>query len=168
MIEGRIEARNQEGEPAMGATLSDRTRALLAELAAADDATPPLDLVCGIRALAAALDTDPATVTAVRQALADGATWDEVADAASLGLAAAKWRWQGTDEEIAARHEAGRRRSARPSSVPTDLPGLSVSDAAKRLGVTVQAVYLRISRGQLEATTVELADGRKYKRVLFD
>ena len=168
MIEGRIEARNQEGEPAMGATLSDRTRALLAELSAADDATPPLDLVRGIRALAAALDADPATVSAVRQALADGATWDEVADAASLGLAAAKWRWQGTDEEIAARHEAGRKRSARPSSVPTDLPGLSVADAAKRLGVTVQAVYLRISRGQLEATTVELADGRRYKRVLFD
>ena len=128
----------------------------------------PLDLVRGIRELAAALDAEPATVSAVRRALAGGATWDEVAEAASLGLAAAKWRWQGTDEEIAARHEAGRKRSARPSSVPTDLPGLSVADAAKRLGVTVQAVYLRISRGQLEATTVELDDGRRYKRVLLE
>jgi hypothetical protein len=164
MIEGRLE----EGGSAMGAMLSDRTRALLAELSAADDATPPLELLRGIRELAAALDADPATVAAARQALADGARWEDVADAASLGLAAAKWRWQGTDDEIAARHEAGRKRSARPSSVPTDLPGLSVADAAKRLGVTVQAVYLRISRGQLEATTVELADGRKYKRVILD
>src|SRR6201999_3887033 len=109
---------------------------------------------------------DAATLAAVRAALGAGATWDEVAGAAGLGLAAAKWRWQGPDREDAARHEAGRKRSARPSSVPTDLPGLSVADAAKRLGVTVQAVYLRISRGQLEATTVELPDGRKYKRVL--
>lgn len=30
-----------------------------------------------------------------------------------------------------------------------------------------RAVYLRISRGTLEATTVTLDDGRSYKRVLL-
>ncbi len=152
----------------MRGNLSDRTRALLAELSAADAATPPLEVVRGIRALRSALEAEPATLISVRAALAEGASWEQIAEAADLGAAAAKWRWQGTDEEIAARHEAGRKRSARPSSVPTDLPGVSVAEAAKRLGVTVQAVYLRISRGQLEATTVELDDGRKYKRVLLE
>jgi DNA-directed RNA polymerase specialized sigma24 family protein len=52
--------------------------------------------------------------------------------------------------------------------VPTDLPGYSVADAAKKLGVTVQAVYLRISRGQLESETVTLDDGRRYKRVMLE
>ena len=148
--------------------LSEETRQRLTALAAADEHTPPLDLVRCIRALAAALEADHATLAAVRAARAAGSGWDEVADAAGLGLAATKWRWQGTDDEIAARHDAGRKRSARPSSVPTDLPGLSVAEAARRLDLTVQAVYLRISRGQLEATTVQLADGRSYKRVLLD
>ena len=51
--------------------------------------------------------------------------------------------------------------------MPTDLPGVSVSEAARRLGVTPQAIYQRVNRGLLEARTVELADGRKYKRVFL-
>jgi hypothetical protein len=144
--------------------LSPASRDAVAALHAATD---PLARIGAIRAAVTALEADPAAIVAVREALASDATWDEIADAAGLKSAAAKWRWQGSDEEIAARAEAGRKRSARPSSVPTDLPGYSVADAAARLGLTVQAVYLRISRGQLTAETIELADGRRYKRVML-
>ena len=131
----------------------------------ATDATP-LDRLRGIRSLVIALEADPASLAAVREAVDAGASWDDVAEAAGLSPSAAKYRWSGDDEAIAARHEASRKRKRdRPSSVPTDLPGLSVSDAARRLGVTPQAIYQRVNRGLLEARTVELPDGRKYKRV---
>ena len=130
-------------------------------------ATEPLDRLHALRLLAVAIDRDPAILCNVRAALDAGVGWERIASAAGLGLAAAKWRWQGTDEQIAARLVAGRKRSARPSSIPTGLPGQSVADAARTLGVTAQAVYLRISRGTLEATTVTLDDGRSYKRVLL-
>ena len=130
-------------------------------------AAEPLERLRALRLLAVAIDRDPAILRNVRAALDAGVGWERIADAAGLGLAAAKWRWQGTDEQIAARLVAGRKRSARPSSIPTGLPGQSVADAARTLGVTAQAVYLRISRGTLEATTVTLDDGRSYKRVLL-
>lgn len=142
--------------------LSDPSRAALKAL---DHARTPLERIAGIRGAVAALDADAATLAAVREARDAGAGWPEIAAAAGVGVAAAKWRWQGTDAEIADRHEAGRKRSARPSSRPTDLPGLSVSEAATALGVTAQAIYLRVSRGQLRAETVTLDDGRTYKRV---
>lgn len=125
----------------------------------------PLERLRAVRQLAAALEAEPAQLSSVREAIESGASWDSIADAAGLKPAAAKWRWQGTDEEIADRHEAGRKRSERPSSVPTDLPGLSVAEAAKKLGVTAQAIYLQVSRGTMRSETVELPDGRKYKRV---
>jgi hypothetical protein len=169
---GQAPGAEQVGQPGkltgtMPASLSDASAAALRRLTErlAPDA---LTLLRDIRTLISELENDPATLQSVRDALADGASWDQIADAAGLKPAAAKWRWQGTDAEIAARAEAGRRRSARPSSVPTDLPGYSVADAAKKLGVTPQAVYLAISRGKLTAQTVELADGRTYKRVLLD
>ena len=133
-----------------------------------DAAPDPLAQVAAIRAVLAELDADPAALAAVRAALDHGASWSDVAQAAQLSPAASRWRWQGSDDEIAARHEAGRKRSERPSSKPTDLPGLSVADAAKQLGVTAQAIYLRVSRGQLRAETVTLPDGRSYKRVFLD
>jgi hypothetical protein len=155
----------------MSRFLSEPARAALARLAESDaaaDQPDPLDRLRDIRSLLAELEADPASLNAVRDALADGEPWDAIAAAAQLKPAAAKWRWLGSDEEIAARHEAGRKRAARPSSVPTDLPGDSVADAARKLGVTVQAVYLQISRGKLTARTVELPDGRSYKRVFLD
>jgi hypothetical protein len=148
--------------------LSRESREALERLLADDDASvPPLTRVSGIRSLLALIEAEPAVLRGVREALSAGATWDEIAAAARLKPAAAKWRWQGTDEEIAARLEAGRKRSVRPSSVPTDLPGYSVAEAARKLGVTAQAVYLQISRGKLEAQTVTLPDGRSYKRVML-
>ncbi|MFD4422672.1 hypothetical protein ACFWN7_14390 [Agromyces sp. NPDC058484] len=147
---------------------ADAARALarLVALDAEQPDAPPLERLRGIRSLVVALDVDPAALAAVREALDAGATWDEVADAAGLSPSAAKYRWAGDDDTIAARQETSRRRKRdRPSSVPTDLPGESVSEAAKRLGVTPQAIYQRVSRGLLEARTVELPDGRRYKRV---
>lgn len=136
-----------------------------------DDETDasPLERLRGIRSLVAALEADPASLAAVREALGAGRTWDEIAHAAGLSPSAAKYRWAGDDDEIAARHEASRKRKReRPSSVPTELPGLSVSEAAAKLGVTPQAIYQRVTRGLLRAETVELPDGRKYKRVFPD
>ena len=142
--------------------------ALDAEGAAGTTDATPLDRLRGIRSLVIALEADPASLAAVREAVDAGASWDDIADAAGLSPSAAKYRWAGDDEAIAARHEASRKRKRdRPSSVPTDLPGLSVSEAARRLGVTPQAVYQRVNRGLLEARTVELPDGRTYKRVFL-
>ena len=154
----------------MGYFLAPSTSAALSRLTAVDAApdSAPLERLRAIRSLLLELDSDPATLVGVRDALRDGVGWDELADAAALKPAAAKWRWSGTDAEIAARQAAGRKRAARPSAVPTDLPGLSVSEAAAQLGVTAQAIYLKLSRGKLSGRTVELADGRSYKRVFLD
>ena len=139
-----------------------RELARLAELEAGSADPAPLERLRGIRSLVAALDADPA------EALDGGATWDDVADAAGLSPSAAKYRWAGDDAAIAHRQEASRKRKReRPSSVPADLPGLSVAEAAKRLGVTPQAIYQRVARGLLKAQTVELPDGRSYKRVFL-
>ena len=147
--------------------LAPETRAALERLLALDEdaAAAPLDRVQALRTASVALEADPGGLTAVRAALEAGASWSDVAQAAQLSPAASRWRWQGDDAEIAARHEAGRKRSERPSSKPADLPGLSVAEAATQLGVTAQAIYLRVSRGQLRVETVTLPDGRSYKRV---
>ena len=154
----------------MGHLLSPATAEALTALAAldADPGSAPLARLRALRRLQSALDADPAVLASARAAEAAGASWTEIGEAAGLGSAAAKWRWQGTDEQIDARHDAGRKRAARPSSVPTDLPGLSVAEAAAQLGVTAQAIYLKVSRGKLASRTVELADGRSYKRVFVD
>jgi hypothetical protein len=156
-------------DSAVGHFLSAETASALARLLAldADESAPPLERMRAIRGLLHTLDADPAALQSVRDALADGSLWPEIADAAGLKPTAAKWRWQGTDAEIAARLDAGRKRSIRPSSVPTDLPGHSVAEAAARLGVSPQAVYLQVSRGRLISRTVELPDGRSYKRVFL-
>ncbi|MEO6532102.1 MAG: hypothetical protein ABIO06_00855 [Pseudolysinimonas sp.] len=150
--------------------LAVTTRAALERLLALDEdaAAAPLARVAAIRGVLAELEADPAALAAVRAALEAGASWSDVAQAAQLSPAASRWRWQGDDAEIAARHEAGRKRSERPSSKPTELPGLSVAEAAGQLGVTAQAIYLRVSRGQLRAEMVTLPDGRSYKRVFPD
>lgn len=151
--------------------LSDRSREALNRVKLGDESEmspAPLDRLAGVRGLISELEHDTTARDAVREALAAGSTWEEVAAAAGLKSAAAKWRWQGSDDEISERHESGRKRSARPSSVPTDLPGMSVADAAKKLGVSAQAVYLRMTRGTLRGETVDLPDGRSYRRVFVE
>ncbi|GAA1792570.1 hypothetical protein [Agromyces lapidis] len=159
--------------------LSAETARALAELVALDaldgaadpdgEDASPLERLGGIRSLVTALESDPAVLAAVRDALAAGIGWDEIAQASGLSASAAKYRWAGDDATISARQEASRKRKReRPSSVPTELPGLSVAEAAARYGVTAQAIYQRVTRGILRAETVELADGRKYKRVFPD
>ena len=149
--------------------LAPESRAALEHLLTIDtDAgANALDHVRALRTAQSALEADPSALRAVRAALEAGASWSDVAQAARLSPAASRWRWQGDDAEIAARHEAGRKRSERPSAKPNDLPGLSVAEAARQLGITGQGVYLRVSRGQLRAETVTLPDGRSYKRVFL-
>ncbi|WP_105036613.1 hypothetical protein [Cryobacterium aureum] len=151
----------------MGSFLAPTTAAALERLLTlhTDAVGSPLDRLRAIRSLQAALDHDPAALTAVRGALAADSSWEQIADATGLKPAAAKWRWGGTDGEIRERLEAGRKRSVRPSSVPTDLPGLSVAEAAAERGVSAQAIYLQVHRGTLVSRTVTLPDGRSYKRV---
>lgn len=151
--------------------LTAETRAALEHALMLDAATDAeasgLERLSAVRGASAALDADPAALAAVRQAVTSGASWEQIGAAAGLSPAAAKARWQGSDAEIAERQQASRKRSARPSAKPTDLPGLSVAEAAEKLGVSVQAIYLRVTRGQLQAQTVELPDGRKYKRIIL-
>jgi len=97
----------------------------------------------------------------VREVLLDH-TWDDVAAATGLSVAAAKWRWQGDDSAIAARHEQGRVRSR--TARATNLPGMSVAEASAFLGVGQQAIYQQVTRGTLRAETIT-ANGRTYKRV---
>lgn len=151
--------------------LDEKSAGALARLAALEQAASaaPLERLRGMRELIAALERDPAQLTAVREALAAGIGWAEVADASGLTPGAARQRWAGDDDDIAKRQESSRRRKReRPSSRPAELPGLSVAEAAARFGVSAQAIYLRVGRGQLEARTVELPDGRRYKRVFPD
>jgi transposase-like protein len=151
--------------------LSDPSRKALKRVSHGDESVvlpDPLERLAGVRGLVSELEQDDAARDAVRDALDAGSSWEDIAAAAGLKAAAAKWRWQGSNEEILERHESGRKRSARPSNVPTDLPGVSVADAAKRLGVSAQAVYLRVARGTLRGDTVELPDGRSYRRVFLD
>lgn len=146
--------------------LSESSRGALSRLSEADAAdTPALGRIRAIREALAALDEDPAILAAARDAEKAGASWAEIGAAAGLTAAAARWRWQGADDEIAARHAAGRKRAARPSSRPVDLPGHSVAEAARLLGVTVQAVYQQVRRGVLRSEKVVLDDGRSYTRV---
>lgn len=149
--------------------LADNTRAAVERVLALDDVTEQtgLEQLAALRGLITALEADPASLAAVRGAEESGASWEQVGAAAGLSPAAAKARWQGSDDEIAERQQASRKRSVRPSAKPVDLPGLSVAEAAEKLGVSVQAIYLRVTRGQLDAQTVELPDGRKYKRVFL-
>ena len=153
----------------MGYFLSPESAAALARLSAldADESAVPIERLRAIRTLLRDLDADPAALVSVREALAGGAGWPQIAEAAGLKPTAAKWRWAGSDDDITARLDAGRKRSTRPSTVPTDLPGHSAAEAAAVLGVTPQAVYLQVSRGRLVSRTVELADGRSYKRVFL-
>jgi len=60
---------------------------------------------------------------------------------------------------------ARKRSSARPSTQPADLPGISAQEFATGAGITVGGVYARIKRGTLTAVTVTDA-GRKYVRIV--
>ena len=102
-------------------------------------------------------------VTAARDA---GRTWAEIGKALATTADAARWSWEGSWEDRGQRLAAARTRaSARPSTRPADLPGVSVQEFAVDARVTVGAIYARIQRGTLDSVTVE-DSGRKYVRVL--
>lgn len=83
-----------------------------------------------------------------------GYTWSEIARAADLGSAETArgraYRARETDDippSLRWRHERGR--TPRPD---TDRPGLSVTEAAKRLGISRDTVYAWIRSGKLNFT----------------
>jgi hypothetical protein len=97
--------------------LSELSREALRRVKLGDESEilpEPLERLAGLRSLVSELEQDEAVRAAVREALAAGSTWEKIATAAGLKPAAAKWRWQGSDDEIFERHESGRKRSARP------------------------------------------------------
>ena len=96
------------------------------------------------------------------KAYRDGLSWAEVAKAAGLRTGnQARMRAERamSDAEIA----PSRRRAGAPASRPAP-PGISVAEAAERLGVAQSTVYERVDRGEINATTDAL--GRT--RILFD
>jgi excisionase family DNA binding protein len=86
-----------------------------------------------------------------------GFTWSEVARAADLGSAETAriraYRAKETEDlPPALRWRRERGSASRPTSSP---PGVSVTDAAKKLGVSRKTVYARVRSGKLAATTDE-------------
>jgi excisionase family DNA binding protein len=84
-----------------------------------------------------------------------GFTWSEIARAADLGSAETArgraYRARETDDippSLRWRRERGR--TPRPDS---ERPGVSVTEAAKRLGVSRDTVYARMRNGKLKTTT---------------
>lgn len=130
----------------------------------------------GIATAAATLRTaeaerDAARLTFARAltlAHASGMTWTAVAEAAGLESAenARTKAREGRDVLTAALRRQLAAANTRPEPLPekTTDPGLSVSEAAARLGVTRQTVYNRIQAGVLRFTENEA--GRP--RVLLD
>ncbi len=107
------------------------------------------------RALAAVEDEYAATLLAANR---DGLTWEEVARAAGLRTAnqarARAERAMGVTEVSPSRRRAGAR------NAPVELPGVSVAEAARRLGVARSTVYDRIDRGELATTPDHLGRTR--------
>ncbi len=86
-----------------------------------------------------------------------GFTWAEIARAADLGSAeTARIRAYRArdDEEVPPSLRWRRQRGSAPRSTP-EVPGVSITEAAKRLGISRQTVYVWLRSGKLNATTDE-------------
>lgn len=90
------------------------------------------------------------------QAREDGATWSELARVLGYRSAAgAQTYLDPSVRQAAARRDAQRDRGDYTPPQRPSLPGVGVSEAARRLGVSRRTVYSRIERGELIAETVE-------------
>ena len=86
-----------------------------------------------------------------------GFTWSEVAQAADLGSAeTARIRAQRAKEapDLSPALRWRREHGAAPRPT-TSAPGISVTEAAKKLGVSRKTVYARIRSGRLQTATDE-------------
>jgi excisionase family DNA binding protein len=104
-----------------------------------------------------------AAAKAMLDAYRDGMPWDQVAEAAGLetGNQARLRAMRAKDEDELP--PSRRRRTADPAD-DAQVLGVSVEEAAKRLGVTRPTVYRRIDRGELQA----VSDAQGRTRVLLD
>lgn len=113
------------------------------------------------RELRHAEDQHRATASALAEALlaahSAGFTWSEVARAADLGSAeTARIRAQRAKEapDLSPALRWRREHGAAPRPT-TSAPGISVTEAAKKLGVSRKTVYARIRSGRLQTATDE-------------
>ena len=96
----------------------------------------------------------------------EGYTWTAIAIAAGLdspktARSRAERAMDPSDLSPSVRWRHQRGRAPRPKETP---PGLSVTEAAERLGVTRRTVYNRIAKGDLQTAT----DAAGRTRVLLD
>lgn len=94
---------------------------------------------------------------AMYDARQDGHSWTEIAFAAGLdspktARSRAERAMDADDLSPSVRWRRERGRAPRPKETP---PGLSVTEAAERLGVSRRTVYNRIARGDLKTATDE-------------
>lgn len=112
-------------------------------------------------------DLDVVELEAAHAAKAAGASWRELALAAGLGgLTAAQRRYAPASiserrESVAASKVPGAK------AAPDNLPGVSLAEAAKRLGITESQVRTRADRGEVKTVTATYR-GREVRRVVLD
>ncbi|TFD67980.1 helix-turn-helix transcriptional regulator [Cryobacterium ruanii] len=97
-----------------------------------------------------------------------GLTWEQIAKLAGLESAGeAQGRWSPKQAAEVSRQSRARRNSettkkpgartakkTRPGFKPADLPGVSVPDAARILGVSTSTIYARVARGELDVVEI--------------
>ena len=113
-----------------------------------------LEALHQIAVIEAQLNTEKASL--VEQLRARGLPWDAIAGAANLPSARiARSRWDTSEtERDALRRDATARARFRPRLKPSDLPGISVPDAALALDISTSTVYARSKRGELATVRI--------------
>lgn len=112
-------------------------------------------------------DLDVVELEAAHAARDAGASWRELALAAGLAkFSSAQRRYDaGSIEERRAQVAASKIPGAK--AAPDPLPGVSLAEAATRLGITVSQVRTRADRGELSTVTATYR-GREVRRVILD
>lgn len=112
----------------------------------------------------------------VDEAITNGATWAEIADALGLSSPSSAHYLYGPKsgrnsaedraEKLAVQRErvAAYRKTLQPKP---ELPGLSAMEAGRRLGIDRRTVKQRALRGEIETVTVTSANGTETMRFLL-
>ncbi|MBG9885508.1 hypothetical protein ABE10_02670, partial [Bacillus toyonensis] len=109
-------------------------------------------------------DLEVAELEIAREARAEGASWADLAEAAGLNARSAAQRRYGAstvDERKAAASESSRR--AAPTAPA--MPGLSIAETARRLGITDVTVRARIERGEIAVLETVKRGKREFVRI---
>lgn len=128
-----------------------------------DDRSDLLDqLALRMRAEKEAADATWELIDAAHQA---GCSWPEIGAALGITPEQARWRWRyGKGDAAPSIRKKKGDKTAAPRPAKGSGPGLSVAEAAEKLGRSKALVYRQIADGTLESTL----DSAGYKRVLLD